>query len=381
MIPDDLNGPGASLPDWLTGEDGVPPMDEAFFLTGLPGFDADASEPAAPAEEPECPPLPEDEDAAPLWVAPSELLAATPAPPAPPAAAAAPEIVLALHLPNAVGTDEEVTGRLVVGNPSAGPLKRFRAALTLPDELVFRGATRGGTLNERGDGVEWPAGEVAGGTEWSAEVRLVGFAPGRLRVVASATADGLAEVTAAAPLACEVRRSAGGSTLAGSLTGPALERYDDGPGRDAPRARDSRLRHLIFRAAGTRFGLPIGSVREVLRPIPITPVPGGPGWLCGVANVRGDIVTVIDLAPFLGLEGAGTRRGIVVIHDPASDPLGLLIDDVAGIHPLAAGTPVPAEGQLARFLAGVTIDPSGLIHRLDPREVLAAAEASASAPV
>jgi purine-binding chemotaxis protein CheW len=207
-------------------------------------------------------------------------------------------------------------------------------------------------------------------------LRFVGFAPGRLKLLAAVAADGLPEVTATAPLVCEVRRSAGGASLAELLAGLNIPAFDDLPEPAALSARDVRVRHLLFRAAGTRFALPIGNIREILKPLPATPVPGVPEWVCGVANVRGDIVTVIDLAPFLGLDDAGSRRGLLIVSAGGADPLGVLIDEVAGIHPLAAGDPPPVtDPVLARFLSGVTPDPAGLIHRLDPAELLAAADA------
>jgi purine-binding chemotaxis protein CheW len=288
---------------------------------------------------------------------------------------AEPEAGVKLILPPTVGTDEEIAGRLVVTNRTLLPVGGFRASVAVPDELAFRGATQRGVLSEKGDRVEWSVGELAAGAEWSAELRLVGFSPGRMRLLAAVAADGLPEVTASAPLTCEVRRTADGATLAELLAGLTVPVFDDLAEAPALVPRDARTRHLLFRAAGVRFALPIGNVREILKPLPVTAVPGTPDWMCGVANVRGDIVTVIDLAPFLGLGEAGPRRGLLVVRADGADPLGVLIDEVAGIHPLAAGdVPAVADAELTRFLAGVTPDPAGLIHRLDPAELLAAAQ-------
>ena len=287
-----------------------------------------------------------------------------------------PEAGVKLLLPPTVGTDEEVAGKLVVTNRTLLPVGGFRASVSVPDELAFRGATQRGVLSETGDRVEWAVGELAAGAEWSAELRFVGFAPGRMRLLAAVTADDLREVTAAAPLACEVRQTAGGASLAELLAGLSVPVFDELAEPAVPIARDGRTRHLLFRAAGTRFALPIGNVREILKPLPVTAVPGVPDWMCGVTNVRGDIVTVIDLAPFLGLADPGPRRGLLVVKADGAETLGVLIDEVAGIHPIAAGeVPDVADGEFARFLAGVTPDPAGLIHRLDPAELLAAADA------
>jgi purine-binding chemotaxis protein CheW len=290
-----------------------------------------------------------------------------------------PDVGIALQLPEAVGTDEEVTGRLVVTNRTALPLLQFRITMMIPDEVAFRGASQRGVLSERGDLVEWTIDELAPGAEWISEAKLLGFTPGRMKLVARVVAEGLAEVTATARLTCEVRRTIGGATLAELLAQMSVDGFDDTPERETVPTRDTRVQHLLFRSAGLRFALPITDVREVLRPLPVTPIPGVASWLNGVANIRGDIVTVVELAPFLGYEDTGARGGIVVVRVEGTDAIALVIDEVVGIHPLAADrSDAKFDDRLMQFLAGITLDPAGVIHRLDARAFLAAAETGAT---
>ena len=293
-----------------------------------------------------------------------------------------PQIGVALRLPKAVGTDEELTAHVSVSNRTELPVHGVRASLTLPEELVFRGATQRGSLSERSDKIEWEIGAIAAGVEWTAEATLVCFAPGQLRLIAQATGTGGLQAAAESPLVCEVRKSAGGSTLAELLAGLTFEAFDDEDREtEASPVRDTRVRHLVFRAAGSRFALPIDCVREILRPLPVTPLPGVSDWLTGVANVRGDIVTVVDLARLLGFDEPGSRRGLVIVRGENGDSLGLTIDEVAGIHPLAADhVAAVSDRLLARFLAGVAADAGGVIHRLDPPALFAAAEADSAVP-
>ena len=68
----------------------------------------------------------------------------------------------------------------------------------------------------------------------------------------------------------------------------------------------------------------------------------------------------------------------MIVRADGADPLGLLIDEVLGIQPIAAeSTPVP-DDHLSRFLAGITLDAAGVVHRLNPAELLAAADAPAA---
>ncbi|MGH7719193.1 MAG: chemotaxis protein CheW [Gemmatimonadaceae bacterium] len=62
---------------------------------------------------------------------------------------------------------------------------------------------------------------------------------------------------------------------------------------------------LVFELAGHRFGVSIERVREVVRAVEITPLPGAPQAVEGVIDVRGEVVPVFDLRARLGL---GARR-------------------------------------------------------------------------
>ena len=136
-------------------------------------------------------------------------------------------------------------------------------------------------------------------------------------------------------------------------------------------------RHVLFDIAGTRFAVPISQVREVIRPPAVTPVPGTPGWLVGLTNVRGDVVSVVDLPGFLQLDDrpASTRRGLLIAHTADGElVVGLLVDEVASIRRLPTDGPAlpPAsEGdRVTPFLAGVCEHQQRLIPRLDLERLL-----------
>ena len=86
---------------------------------------------------------------------------------------------------------------------------------------------------------------------------------------------------------------------------------------------------VSFRLAAERYALDILNVQEIIRPLPITPVPLTPNWIAGVINLRGQIVPLIHLAPRLGLGAeplqASTRFIIVRSQD---ESIGLVVDQV-----------------------------------------------------
>jgi chemotaxis signal transduction protein len=102
--------------------------------------------------------------------------------------------------------------------------------------------------------------------------------------------------------------------------------------------------HLICTLADEDFALPLAGVLEVQRLQAVTPVPYTPPWLIGATNRRGDVLSVVDLAGFLGRESAApapNRRLVVVKASQEGLTIGLIVDRVRGIRGLAAGVMGP----------------------------------------
>jgi twitching motility protein PilI len=89
-----------------------------------------------------------------------------------------------------------------------------------------------------------------------------------------------------------------------------------------------------FRLGEERFVADRGDVKEVLSlPDSMTRVPGAKAWLRGVANVRGQLITVVDLKAFLGGGISMTdRRSRVLVVSSRDVPTGLLVDEVLGFR-------------------------------------------------
>ncbi|MCM2373608.1 chemotaxis protein CheW [Aporhodopirellula aestuarii] len=58
---------------------------------------------------------------------------------------------------------------------------------------------------------------------------------------------------------------------------------------------------LVLSLAGERFAIPTRSIREVFQAPFVTPVPGTPDYLLGVANLRGEVLAVVDFHQLFGL--------------------------------------------------------------------------------
>ena len=76
---------------------------------------------------------------------------------------------------------------------------------------------------------------------------------------------------------------------------------------------------------------PRDDIREIITMPTLTRAPGGKPWMLGVANARGSILPVCDLAQFLGLPKRSEQPAsrVLVFNSPRV-PVGFLVDEVAG---------------------------------------------------
>ncbi|EIM63863.1 chemotaxis protein CheW [Desulfobacter postgatei] len=91
--------------------------------------------------------------------------------------------------------------------------------------------------------------------------------------------------------------------------------------------------YLTFKLDNEIYAMDITTVREVLDITQITKVPQMPDFMCGVINLRGSVVPVVDLRLKFGLEKAASVREaciviIEIVLDDEETVLGILVDSV-----------------------------------------------------
>ena len=100
---------------------------------------------------------------------------------------------------------------------------------------------------------------------------------------------------------------------------------------------------LTLTVSGQLCGVPVHSVRDVLGPQAITRIPLAPPEVAGSLNLRGRIVTAVELRRRLGLpdreSGASPAMSVVVEHQ--NELYALLVDVVGDVVPLSLGTVAP----------------------------------------
>lgn len=95
---------------------------------------------------------------------------------------------------------------------------------------------------------------------------------------------------------------------------------------------------LTLSVSGQLCGIPVRVVRDVLGPQAITRIPLAPAEVAGSLNLRGRIVTAVDLRRRLGLppRGAESAAPMSVVVEHGADLYSLLADSVGDVVPLSA---------------------------------------------
>jgi len=125
---------------------------------------------------------------------------------------------------------------------------------------------------------------------------------------------------------------------------------------------DAVTEYVTASIGGQLFGLPIARVQDVFMPERITRVPLSSTEIAGVLNLRGRIVTVIDMRARLGMpKNDDGKPAMAVGVDLRGESYGLLIDQIGEVLKLSESgreqNPVNLDHRMAKLAGGV--------HRLD----------------
>jgi len=101
---------------------------------------------------------------------------------------------------------------------------------------------------------------------------------------------------------------------------------------------------VTFSVGDSRLACDIERITEILPCPQSTPVPGAKAWIIGLANVRGELLTIVDLCWYLtGNRTPVTARTRLLATSLNKAPLGLMIDEVFGQRHFLDSDAVPAE--------------------------------------
>jgi purine-binding chemotaxis protein CheW len=147
----------------------------------------------------------------------------------------------------------------------------------------------------------------------------------------------------------------------------------------------SRELHIVgFQVGRETYGVPITSLHEIVRVPEITAVPDAPDYLEGVINLRGKIVSVMDLRKRFGDKNASVKKNNrILVVEHSGRLAGLIVDSASEVLKIPADSvePPPAvfqEGGL-NCVTGLGKVSGRLVVLLDMSKLLAPASLQASA--
>lgn len=97
---------------------------------------------------------------------------------------------------------------------------------------------------------------------------------------------------------------------------------------------DSGDRYLIVELRGGLYAIEGACVREIVGVLSATRLPGAPPHVRGVVNLRGQLLTVVDLVHRLTGTPAEAPEGSIVVIAAVEKTIGLLVDDVGDVQEL-----------------------------------------------
>jgi len=101
---------------------------------------------------------------------------------------------------------------------------------------------------------------------------------------------------------------------------------------------------VVFQIDDEFFAVPVTDVSEVAQSLPLTALPKSPAWLHGVANLRGELLAVIDLDYRKSQTKILPKSKIVVFRPSVFDhPIGLVADRICEFVPIRVSAIEPAE--------------------------------------
>ncbi|MEO5816142.1 MAG: chemotaxis protein CheW [Gemmatimonadaceae bacterium] len=91
----------------------------------------------------------------------------------------------------------------------------------------------------------------------------------------------------------------------------------------------------MFRVADRVYGCDIEAVREIIPYRRATRLPGAPRYVQGLINLRGTIVTVLDLGARLDAGRAPVREGSIILATHGTRVVGVAVDEVMDVQAIA----------------------------------------------
>ena len=140
---------------------------------------------------------------------------------------------------------------------------------------------------------------------------------------------------------------------------------------EIPTTTDDAPRLLIFGVGGRLCACELDAIREIVPYRQATRLPGAPPFVTGLINLRGSILTVMDLGLRLGTTPIDPVKGSIVLAEAGSRVIGLGVDELRDVQRVPRTQIEPAEGEIGSGLvSGVLQVGEDVAMLLDVRAII-----------
>lgn len=134
---------------------------------------------------------------------------------------------------------------------------------------------------------------------------------------------------------------------------------------------------VTFCLGRENYGIPVGKVKEIIRPMEAFPIPGMAGPVEGVINLRGEIIPVLRIHLLLGsreLEEDSGRKQRVIILESGEGRFGIVVDEVKDVIKLAneeikASPGISMDHKCEEAILGIAQVGDRMVICLDPEKL------------
>ena len=124
-----------------------------------------------------------------------------------------------------------------------------------------------------------------------------------------------------------------------------------------------------FYVANRLYGIDVTRVQEVVRPMPITPIPLAPEYVTGLINLRGQVATAIGLRELFGLKDTPPDQFMNVVCRIDGSLISLQADEIGDVIEVMMNdfelTPQTVPGDVRRFMSGIYKISDSLLSIID----------------
>ncbi len=132
-------------------------------------------------------------------------------------------------------------------------------------------------------------------------------------------------------------------------------------------------KYIIFMLDETHFAIPVERISEAVRPLPITSLPNVPEWFIGIANLRGEVITIIDLQTLWNKKTNDSPKSKLIVLRPVDSftYIAFKVDKLREIVTLSDEEIEFVENKNMPYLAGTVEHKTNSVNLINIEEVFA----------